>query len=88
MAVTSLEPIPGNEFGYAQAQHLLNRAGFGGTPQQILSLQQMGLNKAVDFLVDYQGIDDHTLAPPHIDTDIHPPADSRRTPVAPTGQDR
>ncbi|MCX5661561.1 MAG: DUF1800 domain-containing protein [Planctomycetota bacterium] len=70
---TSLRPIAPKAFGYAQAQHLLARAGFGGTPAQILALQNMGLDKAVDHLVDYQAIDDHDLPEPKADPDIMRP---------------
>lgn len=67
---TSLRPIPAKAFGYPQAQHLLGRAGFGGTPAQILALQEMGLEKAVDHLVDYQAIDDRDLPEPKADPNI------------------
>ena len=32
-ATASLKPLAPLKFGYAQARHLLNRAGFGGTLQ-------------------------------------------------------
>ncbi len=70
MTITSLDPIATSDFGYAQAQHLLNRAGFGGTPVQITALQEMGLDQAVDFLVDYRSIEDKDLGPPRVDGDI------------------
>lgn len=38
------------------AAHLLRRAGFGGTPEQIEQLHQMGLKAAVDYLVDYDKV--------------------------------
>lgn len=34
---SGLGEIAGSDFGYAQARHLLWRAGFGGTPTQIQS---------------------------------------------------
>ena len=37
-----------------QAAHLLRRAGFGGTPEQINHLVKLGRDGAVDLLVDYQ----------------------------------
>ena len=84
MAVnTSLEPIEPHAFGYTQAAHLLNRAGFGGTPQEILNLQLLGLDGAVDSLVDYEQIDDSQLPPPRFDANIiRPPTaqeQARRT---------
>ena len=48
----TLEPLPEKDFGYWEAEHLLNRAGFGGTPRQILALSNMGLKKAVDYLIE------------------------------------
>lgn len=45
------------------AAHLLNRAGFGGTPAEVKNLNDLGLDKAVDFLVDYETIPDPTPNP-------------------------
>lgn len=39
-----------------KAAHLLRRAGFGGTPEEIQRLTRMGRDRAVDSLVDYQAI--------------------------------
>ncbi|MCX7915913.1 MAG: DUF1800 domain-containing protein [Verrucomicrobiae bacterium] len=36
------------------AAHLLNRAAFGGTPAEIERLTAMGMEKAVDWLVDFE----------------------------------
>ncbi|MEW6304788.1 MAG: DUF1800 family protein [Verrucomicrobiota bacterium] len=52
-AMGGLTPLSPEKFDYAKARHLLVRAGFGGTPQEVEKLQQMGLYKAVDYLVDY-----------------------------------
>jgi len=57
MVTTSMRAISPRAFSYDQAQHLLNRAGFGGTPQQIQSLVAMGPQAAVDHLVDYDATD-------------------------------
>jgi len=54
--VATLNPINPKDFGFAQARHLLSRAGFGGTPQQVHDLHRKGLNAAVDYLVDYEKI--------------------------------
>ncbi|MBT5382498.1 MAG: DUF1800 family protein, partial [Phycisphaerae bacterium] len=54
----TLEPLPEKDFGYWEAEHLLNRAGFGGTPRQILALSNMGLKKAVDYLIEWERIKD------------------------------
>jgi uncharacterized protein (DUF1800 family) len=52
-AMGGLEPLPEDEWDYAKARHLLVRAGFGGTPQEVERLCQMGLYAAVDYLVDF-----------------------------------
>lgn len=44
------------------AAHLLNRAGYGGTPSDIAGLRGMGREKAVDSLID--GPDDSAHFPP------------------------
>ena len=45
------------------AAHLLNRAGFGGTPADIKKLDDLGLDGAVDHLVDFEKIPDPTPNP-------------------------
>lgn len=76
---TSLRSITDRDFGYAEAQHLLSRAGFGGTPQQIAQLQAMGIDKAVDYLVDYEDVSVDDLAKPTYDADlIRPPTEEER----------
>ena len=50
-----LDPIRDEAFGYEQARHLLLRAGFGGTPEQINTLAGWGARRAVDYLVDLEG---------------------------------
>lgn len=52
-AIGGLEPLPEDQWDYAKARHLLVRAGFGGTPQEVEQLFQMGLYAAVDHLVDF-----------------------------------
>jgi uncharacterized protein (DUF1800 family) len=48
-----LKLLSPDEWDYAKARHLLVRAGFGGTPQEVEKLHRLGLYKAVDFLVEY-----------------------------------
>ncbi|MDP6930426.1 MAG: DUF1800 domain-containing protein [Planctomycetota bacterium] len=55
--------LPAAEFSRAHAKHLLLRAGFGGTPEQIDRLHAAGLKKAVNWLVDYEKQPD--LVGPH-----------------------
>ena len=58
-----LEPLPASQWNTATAAHLMNRAGFSGSPADIENLRQMGLGKAVSWFVDYEKIPDATPAP-------------------------
>jgi uncharacterized protein (DUF1800 family) len=42
-------------------RHLLRRAGFGATPNELKEYTQMGLSATVDHLVEYQNVDDSAL---------------------------
>ena len=70
---TSLLPISNEEFGYREARHLLWRAGFGGTDEQIRTLASWGPKKAVDFIVDYEDIPFENDGPTQFDKDIMSP---------------
>ena len=50
-----LEQLDPADFDRAAAAHLLNRAGFGGTPEQIDTLASLGLEKAVQRLLSAEG---------------------------------
>lgn len=52
-AMGGLKPLSPGDWDYAKARHLLARAGFGGTPQEVEKLHAMGLYKAVAQLVEY-----------------------------------
>jgi len=52
-----------NDWTAREAAHLLNRAGFGGSPKQIKTFHSLGRNKAVDWL----------LNPPADIDDLDPP---------------
>lgn len=54
MAINSLKELKADQFDAWKAQHLLNRAGFGGTPAQIAAITKLGLTCAVDYIVDYE----------------------------------
>lgn len=58
-----LKPLPAAKWNYATAAHLLNRAGFGGTPAEIEKLVKLGPDKAVAHFVDYEKIPDSTPNP-------------------------
>ncbi len=61
--VNDLAPIASSDWNYARAAHLLERAGFGGTPDEIARLAAMTPREAVDYLVDYESIDNGHLKP-------------------------
>ncbi|MDP7289286.1 MAG: DUF1800 domain-containing protein, partial [Phycisphaerae bacterium] len=50
-AIGGMKPLSPDAWNYEKARHLLVRAGFGGTPQEVQKLHEMGLYKAVDHLV-------------------------------------
>lgn len=66
-AIGGLKAIARTQWDYAKARHLLFRAGFGGTPEEVQRLVDMGPYKAVDFLVEY-----HLQPPPNIELDVQP----------------
>jgi len=76
---SALKPLPEKAFDYDAAVHLLNRAGFGGTPAQARALADMGLNKAVDHLVKYESLAFEPVKGDLFDHDImHPPTTQER----------
>ena len=52
-AIGGLKPLAASEWNYEKARHLLFRAGWGGPPEEVARLHEMGLFAAVDYLVDY-----------------------------------
>lgn len=58
-----LTPISAARWNFTTAAHLLNRAGFGGSPAEIQQLAEIGPTKAVARLVDYESIADDTPDP-------------------------
>lgn len=58
-----LRPITDQEWSRDRAAHLLERAGFGGTPQEIDRLAALTPKQAVDWLVNYQAVANSHLAP-------------------------
>jgi uncharacterized protein (DUF1800 family) len=69
----SLSPIRPADFGAEQARHLLWRAGFGGTAQQIQQLVEWGPEKSVDHLLDYDQIAFDPASPELFDREIMRP---------------
>ena len=66
-----LSPISAGDWNAARAAHLLERAGFGGTPEEIAALAAMSPRDAVRKLVYYQSIADEL--PPFDESGIHDP---------------
>src|ERR1043166_7606202 len=58
-----LSALASSRWNYATAAHLLNRAGFGGSPRDIERLHALGFEGAVASLVDYESIPDSTPPP-------------------------
>jgi hypothetical protein len=58
-----LAPLPRSEWSFDRAAHLLAHAGFGGTPEEIQELADLGLDRAVERLVDYERIPNPKLEP-------------------------
>ncbi len=58
-----LQPLSSSRWNFDTAAHLLNRAGFGGSPSEIEKLADLDHDKAVSYLIDYEYIPDLTLNP-------------------------
>jgi hypothetical protein len=58
-----LSPLPRSEWSYDRAAHLLAHAGFGGTPEEIQGLADVGLDRAVERLVRYERIPNPRMQP-------------------------
>lgn len=58
-----LKPFAAAQWNFTTAAHLLNRAGFGGTPDEIGKLAAMTPPQAVSALLDYEKTPDSTADP-------------------------
>jgi uncharacterized protein (DUF1800 family) len=58
-----LKPLSKEGWNYETAAHLLNRAGFGGPPEEITRLTDLGHEAALSSLLDYEKIPDPTPNP-------------------------
>ena len=61
--VGDLIPISASDWNYERAAHLIERAGFGGTPAEVERFAAMTPERAVGSLVDYESIDGGALKP-------------------------
>jgi uncharacterized protein (DUF1800 family) len=59
----NLSPLAASDWTHERAAHLIERAGFGATPDEIARLAAMSPAQAVDALVDYEAFDDRDLPP-------------------------
>ena len=59
MSKNPLDPLNPREFDELKARHLLQRAGFGGTEKQVTALANLGLENAVNYIVDYEKLNDN-----------------------------
>ncbi|HEY8965061.1 MAG TPA: DUF1800 domain-containing protein [Candidatus Methylacidiphilales bacterium] len=81
-----LDALPSGRFTREMAAHLLNRAGFGGSPAEVDRLAAMGLDKAVDWLVDYESQPDVFSLPAWTTPDPQELAFRRTIPTLPQDQ--
>src|SRR5215468_3861357 len=68
-SVNDLTPISPSDWNYDFAAHLLERAGFGGTPEEIQVLAKLSPTEAVRRLVYFQNIQNNL--PPFDHSGIH-----------------
>jgi Protein of unknown function (DUF1800) len=61
--IDDLTPIAAADWNAQHAAHLLERAGFGGTPEDVARLAAMTPAQAVKSLVEYDRIDNSALKP-------------------------
>src|SRR5512139_562060 len=58
-----LTPLKPSAWSFEAAAHLLNRAGFGGTPAEIEALRRRGPEAAVESLLEFASVPDPTPDP-------------------------
>ena len=61
--VDDLSSISSADWTYDRAAHLIERAGFGATPDEVQKLAAITPQQAVDLIVDYDTIDNSALKP-------------------------
>jgi len=66
-----LSPITASDWNYDFAAHLLERAGFGGTPEEIQALSRLTPAQAVRQLVNFRSIENPL--PPFEHSGVHDP---------------
>ncbi len=58
-----LRPIDTADWNYQRVQHLLERAGFGGTPEEVERLARLTPEQAVHWFIDYQTVENPRVKP-------------------------
>ncbi len=81
----NLQPLPAAEWNRERAAHLLERAGFGGTPAEVDRLAAMSPKQAVRSLVYYQSI--RNTLPPFDDSGAFDPGLDPFAPSRPAATD-
>ena len=81
-----LTPISGANWNYDMAAHLLERAGFGGTPEEIQALAKLTPAQAVARLVKFEGAPAVQL-PAFDHSGIHDPGIEPFPPTRPAATD-
>src|SRR5688500_18698550 len=61
-SLRKFQPTPQTPWNYTRAAHLLNRAGFGGRPEEIDRLARLGPEGAVDDLINYDRVPDDSTS--------------------------
>src|SRR5262245_23258526 len=70
LLVSRAAPAQSFTFGPAEAEHLLNRAGFGGTPEEIARLVPLGAEAPVDVLSNATALSSDSGLPVFVPADV------------------
>ena len=55
--IDDLRPLAAEEWNLDRASHLIERAGFGATPEEVRKLVELSPKEAVDRIVEYEAVD-------------------------------
>ena len=71
--VNDLSPLPASAWNAEKAAHLLDRTGFGGTPEEVQQLAALTPQQAVARLVEFRRYGGNNELPPFDHSGIHDP---------------
>ena len=75
----SVAPIAPKAFGLDHARHLLWRAGFGASPAQVRTVAGWGLDRSLDYLINFDKVKDEPVEASLFRSDIiRPPTPEER----------